>query len=682
MMRKIGYRLGIFLLLISSMILVTGCTTPASKINTELTINEDLSGVRKMKVSVNRSLMEEHFEGTIEDINAIITENCPEELTWTYEDSGATYEYIVELSFESVEDYNQKVHKILTGEQMETGDEPWIEMESQSTLLRESFYLEEDFTSEDLLQWMVDALIEAELISQKSAAYVFSMGDNLVMHRGQTYDTYEYAYIEEHSALEFRGFEVYTTINADATFDREIILILPQTSLETNEAEIKAYLETLVPEGAEYTIENGNGSPSYNMSHTEPQVFFTVTKRGMTAEELNAFNAHYFGNTGSKVTITEAMMGMTPFSLQRTCIEEINFSGFYDAEVDYEYQPWIMYVLKSADGYTVTGNDKQSEAATWVDLTTSKKFTVNFNRHFLPVDVDIETKVKKEDSFERSICIEFDKSASENDLTKILANIEQLFPQDASNYEELYNVKIEVKENKDALVLMIQQWGTTLEIMNSNSILFGNQSGMIFEREDKKLSLRKDIDYSEYVEIDRFISAKTENCVVNHTVIFPAGTSIDYCDADAYDANGRTLTLTIEGNSQYFEVHAKQWNVWGIAFWLLLLIVCAAAVLLLYKFGYLTKAVTYLKTKLEQVRQESQRMDEEDELQSENHPGLGGIIASQLKPSAPIQPLQNVTEEIVGMNAEGLEEQAEPWVAVIDEGDLEELDIEIDIKKM
>ena len=135
--RKIG--------LVLIMVLVTGflaACSAGSTIETTLTINDDLSGTRKMDLVINQSVFAEYFTGTIEELNVAITENCPAELTWSYDDSTGAQIYSFTLDFASLEDYESKVDNLI-GENLDVD----ILISKSDSVWSTGVCVEENFTS-------------------------------------------------------------------------------------------------------------------------------------------------------------------------------------------------------------------------------------------------------------------------------------------------------------------------------------------------------------------------------------------------------------------------------------------------------------------------------------------------------------------------------------------------------
>src|SRR5690625_7766025 len=66
-----------FLAATLAMIVLVGC---GARIDTVLTVEKDESGTREMHLTLSESDFEEYVEGSVDDLEAVIKENLPEQL--------------------------------------------------------------------------------------------------------------------------------------------------------------------------------------------------------------------------------------------------------------------------------------------------------------------------------------------------------------------------------------------------------------------------------------------------------------------------------------------------------------------------------------------------------------------------------------------------------------------------
>ena len=91
-MKKSVRKIGLMLMTILVAAFLAACSA-GSTVDTTLTINNDLSGSRVMELVIDQSVFDENFTGTIEELNETITETCPADLAWVYDDSTGIKTY-------------------------------------------------------------------------------------------------------------------------------------------------------------------------------------------------------------------------------------------------------------------------------------------------------------------------------------------------------------------------------------------------------------------------------------------------------------------------------------------------------------------------------------------------------------------------------------------------------------
>ena len=115
-------RLRFLAVMAAAVCLLAGCGIYGATVDTQLKVNEDLSGVRVMDVTIPAGMVSGNSPVTIDVLNRLIEENCPQELTWSYVKNGNTDQYHVELAFDSPADYMVKVKAYLEGMVPPDGD--------------------------------------------------------------------------------------------------------------------------------------------------------------------------------------------------------------------------------------------------------------------------------------------------------------------------------------------------------------------------------------------------------------------------------------------------------------------------------------------------------------------------------------------------------------------------------
>lgn len=275
-------------LLISAMLsmLLTGCAAGAT-LNTALVLNDDLSGQRIMDVVLDDSSFSEYFSGSYDDLANVIAAGCPDGMAYTYsEDTGAKV-YRFTIDFASPQDYQQKTSAIL-------GRDTAVDISAPNSVWASGFRAREDFSTEDLLAWLKDAVVDQGFVDSSNAGYIFTTGTTSVSYGGQSYDASNYISVDLVSYLPLDRIEIATAASDIDTFDRTITYYVPTSSMSQKSDEIHAYLEGLCPSGATgtwITYDNGDA--------------YEIAIAGQTAEGLQSFTQGALDSAQCAITVTK-----------------------------------------------------------------------------------------------------------------------------------------------------------------------------------------------------------------------------------------------------------------------------------------------------------------------------------------------------------------------------------------
>lgn len=274
------YILMILMLLLTLVfsVALSGCNA-GSSINTTLTINDDLSGKRDMKIIINNDVFNEYFSGTITDLNNIITIYCPSSITYEYYESESSREYVFTLSFSSLLDYQSKVNNIL-------GEESTIVIEVPESIWVNGIYVEESFESVDLLAWLSNALIENGYVSESNASMIFSDGSTEVIYNGQSNSSSSQIYVDQIEYINIDEINFFKDINNFDDYNLKVEFAIPSKYLDLKGEEIRAYFISLDDGFMNYTEETEDGYGS----------IFSFAKENISASEEEKFLKTIFGD--------------------------------------------------------------------------------------------------------------------------------------------------------------------------------------------------------------------------------------------------------------------------------------------------------------------------------------------------------------------------------------------------
>lgn len=623
-MKKFVKKLSILLILVLAATMFTACSA-GSTVDTVLTLNADGSGQRVMTIAISDSVFNDYFNGTTDDINAVAEELCPEDMTWEYSENDGVKTYTATVEFSSMDDYQQKVDNIL-------GYETDIEYSSSDTVWANGVYLQESFSSLDLLDWMKNALVEREFVSSSNAGYIFSSGSNEIVWGGESYSAGSNLYLETVEEVTIDNIQFCTQMNDTDDYSRSVAFYVNTASMEGKESQIKEFMDEHLPEGA-----------IGEWSSDEVDSIYTVSGANYTLEGLNTFDQTLFDNDASKVTLQTVSDRVYPFSKDVVLEETIDFSAYFSANsytsrtfsgVDTEnysvfnkYDSSYSYIQPNEDGVADWTQDSYDAVSTYtmcfrqvypvmaVDVTT--KLPVVGDKITRTTVYTLSAQLPKEmrDEVEERILI---YAGVKEPQVEAVADTEVVTATESDTEEVLSyaDVSVSFKDKGENTLITIQEKGTAEELQNTDNLMYdGYYNTVEFTQEGSMFSVKRDFAFEEYVYLNQFMYDKTDDCTMTYIVKLGSGikyNSIYYNDMSDEDwstaltnelgygnrtsnkkLDGGTVAQTYSGDSFNFAITGKRTNVVALVIYIVLAVVIVAVVLLiLIKKGVFKKKGT------------------------------------------------------------------------------------------
>ncbi len=581
-----------------SMIVIAGCSSSGSVVTTQLQINKDLSGVRAMDVSIDGTVFSEYFNGDIETLNAVITQECPEELTWSYENVDGTDTYHVELAFSSPEDYKKKVESIL-------GSEQTLELSAPDSVWVTGFRVSEGFTTLDLLEFMESALVDQGLVDSSNSSYIFSSGQSSVVFNGETYSAYDYIQLNEIEYLPLDKVDILTEVNGADSFNRSFIIYIPRTSMSQKQEEIEAYLNGNVPAGA-----------SSEWGVYEDGTTMTITGKNMNLAELNEFNAGVLTTEGNAVTVSGRESDEGIFTFANAFREDMDLSAYGGNEYG---TVTTGYYVKVADGLEMTtdydassffylneDNDTYQGYGCAYDSRTSL-LTVEalIKKSYQIVRADVTTQINGKDDFERTLSFTLGQTPAQEEQDRILAAMNDRIAQ--IEREEDLPLLETFQTDEGEFGLTVIQNGDAETIQEDSNAVFGGNTALGRAQKKGFLSVRNRFGFYENFTYEDFLQSAADGFTITYTVkpgsLSSFSTRISDETNEALAIAGQTMT--VKGGSAVYETPYKgvsvtlsgyTWNIAAIVIWILLIAALAGLIIGLAVTGVFASILRDLKT--------------------------------------------------------------------------------------
>lgn len=590
--------------------LLTACNA-GSTVETKLTINNDLSGSRVMELVINESVFSEYFTGTIEQLNAALTETCPAQLTWAYDDSTGSKIYRFTLNFSNPQDYKTKVDALI-GE----GSDVEIEITQADSVWASGVLVNESFSSGQLLGWLQTMLVEKGFVDSSNTSKIFQEGSCTVLYRGEEYSDSGSIYIDRIEYLDIDKIELLTDVNGYDSYNKTIVLTIPKSAMEKKGDEIKAWLAERVPEGANAEWkEDQNG-----------KFIYTVSKKEMSATELETFLKTYFDTDNCSVEQIKLTDNVSPFAFRNSLQEIIDFSS-YVLSNRINYTDIYAYVV-GANGYGAgrdindladgtVSEDDYSEYPGYKKLSTNKldntvrQFDTISQKVYRVSEVNVTSAVGLFGGLSREYTFVLDKEPSEAEKEEILAKINaknadyaelkeastavestEMEPAEAETEvgeaaSAEWKVKVSAKLNDDDYTVTIKLEGDAEEMDFASRALFGGSGSLVVTKDFNFATLNYPVAVYDTYTLGHFVDYCTENVDCTYTLNTGFGCKVEYVNNDEADEDGAKVVIEDASVMHGLTVitYGSQFNVWAIGFYFLVLCGVVCIVIALKKAG-------------------------------------------------------------------------------------------------
>lgn len=613
--------------------LFTACTATGSVINTTLNLNEDMSGSRVMDIAVTQSTFNEHFNGTYDDLDAAVTASCPEGITWSRDgspDTGMTYH--AQLDFSSLDDYREKVGKIL-------GREPSIEIAAPDSVWSSGIRAVEDFSSEDLLSGVLDTLVDSGLISSDSRSYVFSSGQVVVNYNSNTYESgSSHVDVEEISSIALNGINIMTTVHGDNTYDRTVEVDIPNASMAIRSEAIKEYMNGVVPDGAEI-----------EWTEEENSQICRISGNGLSADGLKTFTDTVLDTETTTENQTEIGPTESAFLFAGGLEEKMDFSSYTGGVGDGVNIGYYMNCdedLLLADGTPESYTRYQTfsdEKPDYYRINYGNSLTMKYNtlvvKPFIVKSIDSTTKIKGGDNFSRTINFVFDKVPSEEDQSRIVDALknsvsasddteeesdasdvaESTAPVESESADEASTEAVSTKAastdaagsdksvpeitgnaDEDKFTITVKMSGSGSEICRDESYLFRTGGQVLrYAQESSAYAPRVTAVYEELTDMSGLVRNTSADFTYTENAKLWPGCSFDRAEQDLPDTagsqegtqygircKGNTLTQVMDTPDSGVRRTAVVWNLRAVILWLIFAVVTVLCIVGMIRTGF------------------------------------------------------------------------------------------------
>ena len=401
--------------------LLSGCGVElTSKVN----LDENFSGTRTMSCTFSSRDFQRYFNGTQKDLDQTIQEVCPSQLTCKKSSKDDSLIYTFSLTFSSLDDYQEKVEKILNFAPKVTwqyGDSPFVS----------GLIYKENFSSTDLMTWLYTALYEKNYVDKDSAEDFMNLKETTISVKGKTYTTDNKISIDEMKYTQLSSIHIDTKTQDDGSLERRISFYIPQKVLDQNTGKIQAYFQSF--------------NPSWPAWKNGRILNFSATAGSLT--DVSGKTRGILHSDSSYGTCAVSSSKENPFGFQMDYRESLDFSNFIQ-------ENGTVPVTYTFDGKKVLDDKVKSK---------SLKFSGEYTQ---PVSsYDIITVWNTASDIRRKFSFTFDSGCSSQQLSQM---------KEAFSGDTISNVQLSGDDS--AMVLSFEQRGSVKDCSKDLADLFPKSS--------------------------------------------------------------------------------------------------------------------------------------------------------------------------------------------------------------
>lgn len=397
-------------LLILSLFLFTAC---GAKINTEMKIDKNFKGERIITALIKSSDLKSYVPTGADGIEETVKNYIPATMSYKRVDkeSGDT-EFIFNISFENLEDYTKKIAQIL-GKNQEQAN---IVYDNKSNEFKRSILFEENFSSNDLLNWLVYGLKTENKVSHSTVSDWMEIGTSSLKIDNQDFNVNGNFSVKQSESTSFDRINVATELLDNGNFKRSITFLVHEKNLKLlNDRGIilSEYLKNLSPKDSVF-------EESKEDKHTK----YIVSFETKTSEELCSITDKLFSSQNSVFAINYSSYEDNKNNVKIDLDEYIDASYYLDydskkltSEVYLYDNLFVDYKNTQKDLYMNKIEDKTvfSYSPNFYD---TYKFTFSLPIQFQTVKLDIDVNKNK---ISEKLAMTVSNKLPDN-LTKIIEN--------------------------------------------------------------------------------------------------------------------------------------------------------------------------------------------------------------------------------------------------------------------
>lgn len=500
------------LIMIAAVLCLGGCGSRQVDVQTTLTWKADGSGSRQILLTIPSSDFSAVFGEGRQNVEKEISAACPKSLNWERAETDDGYTYTFTLPFSSQDEYRQKVETII-------GEAAEISMEQPDSVFASGVRYQENFTSMDLLSWLLTTLEKNGYVEKGKAAGLFQESRVRIKIGGKEYEQKGGA-VRLDSLVEtpVERIDILTHYLQNKRCSRQVLFTFSNASMAKNGDAIRSYMERRTPEGAQA-----------RWSTKEDSQICTVSVEKVNASALNQFMGKLFDGSESFVNILPNRQEKdTVFDSTFDWSELLDVSA-YSSDPDAGVA--VGYYVQWEDGMSVSVSRQNAEKA--YSLQESERYggyqtvfekeisSISLQTHaqatYVIDQIDASTVLKGKQSISRTVALHFQAVPDEEDQMIICNKLRKR----AGDYAEITD-----SSQEDGFVITIRQEGNADWLNEGMRAIYDLPGQLSYRREGDLLSIWHTGTFSDLIDLTRFIENDPLQTKLNYRLEFPFGESI------------------------------------------------------------------------------------------------------------------------------------------------------------
>ena len=570
----------IWLMLLCVVLIVSGCTAPLS---TELSVDRGFSGTRVMSCAIPAKNL--HATGLT--AQELMEKYCPEELVCRIgQEENGMVPLTFTLSFSSQQEYLNKVEALLNEGVLRDPEYrrlPSVVYSTPDTILTSGCRLSENFTSADLLQWLIDAIDSA---SGKPSNLIFEFTRNeVITDGGRAVAVPKYINLDSLAAeqVDSIGIETVQQEQADV-FSRTVRVTFPRRTVEALGSALEEFLAQGLPSGARAVWEEGEATKTY-----------AATFQKGTIDQLERDTRQFFRSDQISIQQTQLTEYSTFTRDERTIEETIDLSGFFSPE---NGATQVTYTFRTNDSTQLTqglvyntsewmDSDKVSDDSvfTYHGSENIVRLSLTLTQTHLVDSIAVLMEQNNDGTFRREMDVNFDREKSAGGAAWCARYFNEIATTSA---------RAEVISRGEMETCRLSMRGTPQQLTAICEKLFGEGNAVLFTEAQTAVSLKNYLIFRDDIALSGQLREENNPTPLEYTLKLSG--SHRFLELSYTDEYGKTRTVQVNeqeptvftfrtGNADsQISYDGSRYNVWGTILLSLLTAVAAAALVALFLF--------------------------------------------------------------------------------------------------